>query len=174
MMRTKVPRASEVLAAYDVEGRTEERRAFIQGTKSDAERLFEEITEGAHPILTIDTHLLASSQVSYDPENIETVDAHRFVHKRIIKIEYSGGTHVHVIGRPVATIVGQDEFDIERLIMEAPEDYAVTMRGEPLPLESGVTEITGHLCVEGPGLSVEAEAGIMMVGEGKVTFVLHR
>jgi hypothetical protein len=174
MLRTKVPKASEVLARYDVDSLTVEKRAFIDGTKSGPEKLFEEIAEGDHPILTIDTHLLASSQVSYDPENVVQVDDHRFVHKRVIKIEYSGGTHVYVVARPVAAVTGEDEFDIEQLIMAAPEEYAVTVGGEPLPLESGVHEITGHLSVEGSGLSIEAEAGVVMVGEGKVTFMLHR
>lgn len=174
MFRTKVPRASEVLEPYDVDSRMAEKRAFIDGTKSGPEKLFEEITEGDHPILTIDTHLLASSQVSYDPENVVQVDGHRFVHKRMIKIEYSGGTHVYVIARPVAAVTGGDEFDIGQLIMAAPEDYEVTVGGEPLLLESGVHQITGHLSVEGSGLSIEAEAGVVMVGEDKVTFMLHR
>ena len=174
MMRTKVPRASEVLVRYDVDARMAEKDAFIDSTKSGPEKLFEEITEGDHPILTVDTHLLASSQVSYDPENMVEVDDHRVVHERVIKIEYSGGTHVHVIGRPVAAVVGEDEFDIEQLIMATPEEYSVTVGGEPLFLQRGVHQITGHLSVEGPGLSIEAEAGIVLVGEGRVTFVLHR
>ena len=91
-----------MLARYDVESRMAEKRAFIDSMKSGPEKLFEGITEGDHPILAIDTHLLASSQVSYDPENIVEVDEHRMVHKRVIRIEYSGGTHVHVIGRPIA------------------------------------------------------------------------
>lgn len=174
VMRTKVPRASEVLARYDVESRIAEKRMFIDSMKSEPEKLFEEITEGDHPILTVDTHLLASSQVSYDPENIVEVDDHRVVHMRVIKIEYSGGTHVHFIGRPVAAVLGEDEFDIEQLITAAPAEYCVTVGGEPLSLQRGVHQITGHLSVEASGLSIEAEAGIVMVGEDRVTFVLHR
>jgi hypothetical protein len=174
MLRTKVPRASEVLVRYDVDSKIAERRAFIASTKSEPEKLFEEVTEGDHPILTVDTHLLASSQVSYDPENIVEVDDHRVVHKRVIKIEYSGGTHVYVLGRPVAAVLGEDAFDIEQLIMAAPAEYHVTVGGEPLSLQSGVHQITGHLSVEATGLSIEAEAGIIMVGEGRVTFMLHR
>lgn len=174
MMRTKIPRASDVLERYDVDARLAAKVAFIDGMKSASEKLFDEITEGDHPILTVDTHLLASSQVSYDPENIVVVDDHRVVHNRVIRIECSGATHVHVIGRPVAAVVGDGEFDIEQLIMEAPEEYSVTVGGEPLSLESGVHQITGHLSVEGPGLSIEAEAGIVMVGEARVTFMLHR
>ena len=49
MMRTKVPRASDVLAGYDVESRTAEKRAFIDGTKSGPEKLFEEIKEYLRP-----------------------------------------------------------------------------------------------------------------------------
>jgi hypothetical protein len=174
MMRTKIPRASDVLSEYDVDAMVAEKRAFIDGMKSASERLFEEITEGGHPTLTIDTHLLASSQVSYDPENIVTVDDHRFVHKRMIKIQYSGNTHVHVVGRPIAAIVGEGEFDITQLIMEAPEECSVTVGGLPLELTSGVHEITGHLSVVCPGISIEAEAGVVMVGEAGVTFMLHR
>jgi hypothetical protein len=174
MRRTEIPMASEVLERYDVDARTAEKEAFILSLKSEPERLFEEIAAGDHRILAVDTHLLASSQVSYDPENIVEVDDHRVVHKRVIKIEYSGGTHVHVIGRPVAAVVGEGEFDIEQLIMEAPEEYSVTIGGQPLTLERGVHQITGHLSVEGAGLSIEAEAGLVMVGEDKVTFMLHR
>jgi len=174
MLRTRIPKASKVLERYDVDTRTAEKEAYIDGTKSGPEKLFEEITEGDQPILIVDTHLLASSQVSYDPENIVEVDDHRFVHERVIKIECSGGTHIHVIGRPVAAVVGEGEFDIERLVMAAPEEYSVTVGGQPLALSCGVHEITGHLSVEGPGLSIEAEAGIVMVGEAKVTFMLHR
>jgi hypothetical protein len=112
--------------------------------------------------------------VSHDPENTVQVDEHRTVHKRVIRIEYSGGTHVHVVGRPVAAVVGGGEFDIEQLIMAAPEEYSVTVRGEPLALTKGVHQITGHLSVEGGGVSIEADAGIVMVGENKVTFMLHR
>lgn len=173
-VRTKIPRASEVLVRYDVEALTVEKRGFIDSTKSGPEKLFEGITEGEHPVLTVDTHLLASSQVSYDPENIEEVDEHRVVHKRVIRIDFSGGTRVHVVGRPVAAVLGAGEFDIERLIMAAPEEYSVMIGGEPLALDRGVHQITGHLSVEGPGLSIEAEAGVVMVGEGRVTFMLHR
>jgi hypothetical protein len=174
MMRTKIPRASEVLRRYDVIARVAERGAYIEGMKSEPEKLFEEITQGDHQVLTVDTHLLASSQVSYDPENIAEVDAHRAVHKRVIRIEYSGGTHVHVIGRPVAAVLGEDEFDIEQLIVEAPEDLSVAIDGQPLALTRGVHQITGHLSVEGGGVSIEAEAGVIVVGEAGVTFMLHR
>ena len=58
--------------------------------------------------------------------------------------------------------------------MAAPEDMSVTVGGEPLALTKGVHQITGHLSVEGGGISIEAEAGIVMVGESKVTFMLHR
>jgi hypothetical protein len=174
MFKTKTPRASEVLERYDVDGRLANKRAFIDGLKSEPEKLFEAIAEGDHPIWNVDTHLLASSQVSHDPENTVQVDEHRTVHKRVIRIEYSGGTHVHVVGRPVAAVVGGGEFDIEQLIMAAPEEYSVTVRGEPLALTKGVHQITGHLSVEGGGVSIEADAGIVMVGENKVTFMLHR
>ena len=174
MMRTRIPRASDVLGDYDVDALVADKQAFIDAMKSPEERLFEEITEGDHRTLTVDTHLLASSQVSYDPENVVAVDDHRFVHNRMIKIQYSGNTHVHILGRPIAAVVGSGEFDITRLIMEEPEEYSVTVGGYPLQLTRGVHEITGHLSVECPGVSIEAEAGVVMVGEAGVTFMLHR
>lgn len=174
MFRTKIPKASEVLERYDVDTRIAEKRAFIEGTKSEPQKLFEEITEGDHPLLTVDTHLLASSQMSYDPENIVEVDEHRAVHTRVIRIEYSGGTHVHVIGRPVAAVVGEGEFDVKQLIMAAPEELRVTVDGEPLELSRGVHQFDGRLSVEGGGVSIAASAGIVMAGEAGLTLMLHR
>ncbi len=174
LTRTELPSALDVLRGYDYGARIEERSAFLDGTKTDAERLFERVVAGEGQTITVDTRLLASSSVSYDPENIERVDKHRLVHKRVIKIEYSGGTRVHVMGRLVAAFVGDDEFDIARLVMEAPERYDVTVGGRPLVMTPGVHHADEPLSVSGPGLLIEARSGVIMVGENKVTFVLHR
>lgn len=174
LTRTELPNALDILNDNGYEARVEDRAAFVDGTKSDAERLFESIVADDRPSLAIDTRLLASSSVSYDPENIVAVDAHRFVHKRVLKIEYSGGTRVHIMGTPVAAFVGDDEFDIARLVMEAPEEYTVSVGGEELVLTPGVHHADEPLSVVAQGLLIEARAGVIMVGENKVTFVLHR
>jgi hypothetical protein len=174
LTRTELPSALEVLRAHDYAARVEERAVFVDGMKTDAERFFERVVTGGGQMIAVDTRLLASSSVSYDPENIERVDEHRLVHKRIIKIEYSGGTRVHVTGRPVAVFVGDDEFDIARLVMKAPGQYRVTVGGEPLEMTPGVHHADEPLSVSGPGLLIEARSGVIMVGENKVTFVLHR
>ena len=171
---TEMPSALDVLAERGYYLRVQDRDAFVDGTKSDAERLFESIVGWAGESIAIDTRLLASSSVSYDPENIEKVDDHRLVHKRVLKIEYSGGTRVHVIGTPVAAFVGADEFDISRLVMEAPEAYEVLVGGERLALTPGVHHADEPLSVSGPGLIIEARSGVVLVGEKRVTFVLHR
>jgi len=174
LTRTEIPRASDVLARFDLAGRMVEKEAVIEGAKSEAEKLFDRIVNDPGPIITVNTKLLVSSSVSYDPENVERVDEHRVIYKRIIKVEYSGGTRVHVVGRVVATIVGDDEFDIQQLIMEAPEEYTVTVGGEPLALEPGVHPADRPISVAALGLSIEARSGMIIVGERRVTFVLHR
>lgn len=174
LTRTELPNALDILAERGYAQRVPERAAFIEGTKTEAERRFEDIVHGERASITIDTRLLASSSVSYDPENIEQVDDHRFIHKRVLKIEYSGGTRVHVMGRPAAVFVGEDEFDIARLVVEAPDEYVVTVGGERLVLTPGVHHADDPLSVSGQGLLIEARAGVIMVGESRVTFVLHR
>ena len=174
LTRTELPSALDVLGRHGYEERVEERSTFVDGTKTDAERLFEQIAAGDGPTIAIDTRLLASSSVSYDPEHIERVDEHRLIHTRIIKIEYSGGTRVHVMGKPVAVFVGDDDFDIARLVMEAPEQYEVSVGGEPLTVTPGVHHVDEPLSVSGVGLIVEARSGVIIAGENRVTFVLHR
>lgn len=174
LTRTRLPRAFGILIRYGFRDRIDERETFIDGLKSDAERLFDSIVAGEGTKLVINTGLLASSSVSYDPENVVQVDDHRFVHERILKIEFSGGTRVHVMGVPVAANVGQGEFDIEQLTLVAPSEYVVRIAGVPVQLASGVNQFEEPLSVSADGLLIEARSGVIMVGEGKVTFMLHR
>lgn len=174
LTRTEVPRALGILIRFDLRGRVEERASFIEGLKSDAERAFDEIVNGEGRKLVVNTGLLASSSVSYDPENVIRVDDMRFVHERVLKIEFSGGTRVHANGIPIATNVGQDEFDIEQLTLKAPEELDVRVGGVAVELTLGVHEFNEPLSVMAQGLLVEARSGVIMVAEDKITFMLHR
>lgn len=174
LTRTDLPRAFQVLPKYDFRSRMDERISYVEGLKSDAERFFDRIVGGDGRKLVVNTRLLASSSVSYDPENIERVDENRVVHKRIIKIEFSGGTRVHIVGVPAAANIGDDEFDIEQVTIEAPERYDVTVGGEPIELTPGVHQFEEPLSVSAQGLLIEARAGVIMVADEKVTFMLHR
>ncbi len=172
--QTRLPRAFEVLMRYRWRDRVDERSAFIESLKSDAERLFDDIVKGERKKIVINTGLLASSSVSYDPQNVVQVDDHRFVHKRILKIEFSGGTRVHVTGLNVATNVGEDEFDIEQLTLAAPDDCVVRIGGRQVELAPGVNQFDEPLSVSAKGLLIEARSGVIMAAEDKITFMLHR
>ncbi|MFH1502087.1 MAG: hypothetical protein ABIG03_03475 [Candidatus Eisenbacteria bacterium] len=174
LTRTDLPKAFEVLPRYDFLAGVEEKASYVEGLKSDAERLFDEIVGGPGEKLVVNTGLLASSSVSYDPENVAPVDDNRVVHRRIIKIEFSGGTRVHMVGRPTAATVGEDEFDIEQLTISAPGDYVVRVGGDTLELTPGVHQFDEPISVAGDGILVEARAGVIMVSDNKVTFILHR
>ena len=174
MTMTRLPRAFMVFTRYGFRDRMEERAQFIDSLKSDAERLFDGIVGGEGPKLVINTGLLQSTSVSYDPENLERVDESRSVHKRVIRIEFSGGTRVHIMGIPVAANTGEDEFDIQQLTITAPEHYAVTIGGQVAVLSPGVHEFDQPMSISADGLLIEARTGVVMVGEDKVTFMLHR
>ena len=102
------------------------------------------------------------------------MDDHRQVNTGILRIEYSGGTHIYTTGVPVAVVLGDDEFDFRSLILEAPEEYEILLEGEPLEVSQGVYEFVRSLEVTAPGLEIQASAGTVMVGIRGVTFVLHR
>ncbi len=174
LTRTRLPRTFEILMHHGLKDRIDERREFIEALKTDAERLFDRIANGEGRKIVINTGLLASASVSYDPENIVQVDDHRFVHTRILKIEFSGGTRVHVTGLPVAANVGEGEFDIEQLTLVSPEEYVVHVGGSPVELGPGVNQFDEPLSVQAEGLLIEARSGVIMVAEDKVTFMLHR
>jgi hypothetical protein len=174
LTRTELPRALGILARHGYGERREAKQALIEEAKSDEERLFESIVESGGPTITVQTKLLASSSVSYDPENVVRLDEHRSVHMRILRVEFSGGTRVHIIGRPIAVFVGDDEFAVERIVIRAPEELQVTVGGEPVSLEPGLRPFDEPLSVVAPGLLIEARVGVIIVGEAGVTFVLHR
>jgi hypothetical protein len=168
------PSPRDLAERYDLERRTEERSRFIDATKSEPEREYEQIVKGPGPMFCVTTNLLTGASVSFDPENFDRVDDHREVHRRLIRVEYSGGTYVSVKGRPVAAILGAGEFDYEHLVFAAPDEYTVTVDGEPFLLERGVHHLDGPLSVEAVGLSIRAQVSVVIVGEDRITFVLHR
>lgn len=170
--KTSPPRM--VLARYGYEELVAARAAEIERSKTGSLRMFERITESTTPLFTIDTHLLASGEVRFDPSGIERVDAHREVHTRLFQIEYSGGTYIHVIGHPVAVTLGDDEFDFRRLAIIAPDTFSVVLDGEELPVEDGIYQFTRLLSVTGEGFSMEAQAGTVMIGAKGISFILHR
>jgi hypothetical protein len=175
LTKRKTVRTKGLLERYGLEERLVDRAEFIDATKSAPEKLFESVASSEKPLLIFNVRMLASASVSYDPENVETVDAHRTVHKRVLKIEYSAGTRIELIGRPVAAVVGEDEFDFSQLLLEAPEGgITVTVQGEPLELTGGIHQIDRPFEVEGAGVRVVAQSGAIMVGDGKTTIVLHR
>ena len=169
-----LPRATDVFARCGLEERTAQRAAFAEEAKSEGERLFESITRGPGPLLSVGTNLLSSVSVSYDRENIVHVDAHREVHTRVIKVEYSGGTHVYLSGRPVAAVLGEGELSYIQFILRAPESYTVTADGAPLELTQGIHQVQQELVVEGEGISLQARSAVVLVGEDRVTFMLQQ
>jgi hypothetical protein len=169
-----VPLARQILARVGYDELVASRSSAIEGMKSDAERHYEQIAGQSGKVLTISTHLLASGEVSFESASIEKVDAHREVHNRILKIEYSWGTRFECIGSPVAVVLGEDEFDFRRLILRLPEEYSIVLDGEPLVPEAGVYQFMESLVFKSPGISIEAHAGTVMVGENGVSLILHR
>lgn len=168
------PDVQPLLDRYGYTEREAEATSFIDATKSGPEKLFDEITRGDAPIFLVNTEQLASTTVSYDREYIATVDPHREVHKRIIKIEFSGGTHVYVIGRETAVVLGDGEFDFHQLILEAPEAYEIKVDGIPFTPSPGINHLTGPLSVTAQGIEIEAQDAIIVSAEGRLSFVLHR
>ena len=163
-----------LLGRYGFEERQILAAVFIDETKSGPEKLFDEITRGEHPLFIINTEQLARTTVSYDREYIAKVDAHRDVHKRILNIEFSGGTHVYIRGRQTAAVVGESEFDFHQLIFEAPDGYEIRVDGVPFTPAPGINHLTGPLSVTAMGLEIEAVDAIIVASEGRLSFVLHR
>lgn len=172
-MPDPLPRAADVFSRMDLDGRVAARAAAIDAAKTGEERLFESITEGPGPKLHISTRQLSSVSVSLDRQNMVSVDEHREVHMRILKLEFSGGTHVYLSGEPIAAELG-GPFDYRQLTVRWPQDLRVTVDGEPVALEPGIRSAARSLEVEGEGVSVEARAGAVVVGEGRITLVLHQ
>jgi hypothetical protein len=168
------PDVTPLLARYGFDEREAEARDFIDSTKSGPEKLFDEITQSTAPIFLINTERLASTSVSFDRAQIAEVDAHREVHKRVIKLEFSGGTHVYVIGRPTAVVLGDGEFDFRQLMLAAPEEYDIRVDGVPFTPLPGINQLTGALTVTAMGLEIEAQDAIIVAAENRLSFVLHR
>ncbi len=173
-VKGETPLARTVLARFGYQQLVASMTTTIERSKSDAERLFESIARSESPTLSIGTHLLSSGEVSFDPSRIEKVDAHREVHTGILKIEYSGGTHLYVLGVPAAVVLGDDEFDLRKVMIAAPEEYTVVLDGEELEIKEGVYEFTRSLSVTAEGISLEATYGTVMVGARGISFILHR
>jgi hypothetical protein len=170
----QLPLASTVLDRFGYEELVASMTTTIEQSKSDAERMFESIVRTDGQTFSVATHLLASGEVSFDPSRVEKVDSHRSVSTGLLKVEYSGGTHVYVTGVPVAVVLGADEFDFRSLIIAAPEEYSIVLDGVELSPTEGVYEFMHSLTVEAPGFSVAATSGTVMVGARGVSFILHR
>jgi hypothetical protein len=174
LTKRKTVRTTDLLAEFGIDDRLADRALFIDETKSGPERLFDEIRNSERRLI-LNVHLLSSVTVSYDRDNIEEVDAHRAVHKRILKVEYSSGTRLELVGHPIAAILGQDEFDFQQLILELPDDLTVTVEGEPLELNGGgVHQLDRPFVIEATGVRIEGQICAIMIGEGQTTIVLHR
>ena len=168
------PNVTRLLEQHGFASREEAAAAFIDETKSGPERLFDEITLRGDSLFIVNTEQLVSTTVSYDRENIAEVDTHRAVHKRILKIEYSGGSHVYIAGRPTAVVLGQDEFDFRQLIFEAPDEYTITVGGEPFTPVYGINHLNGTLSVVAQGVDIEVQDAVVVVAKGRISFLLHR
>ncbi len=166
--------AAPLLERYGYERREVEAAAFIDATKSEPERLFDDIAQCEGPLFIINTGQLASTTVSFDRNNIAHVDDHREVHKRILKIEFSGGTHVYVIGRQTAAVIGKDEFDFQQLMLHAPDDYEIEVDGVPFTPVPGINHLNGSLSVTAQGVEIEARDAIIVSAEERTSFLLHR
>jgi hypothetical protein len=174
LTRRDIPKATDVLARYEIDRRVAEKTAFVEAMKSPAERLFDSIAKRQGPLLTINTRALTGAFVSYDPAHIEKVDAHREVHTRMIKIEYTDGTRVEIEDRPIAVILGDDEFDIDQLLIEMPAECSIVVGGEPLAPALGTHQLTRPTSVTAPGLLIEAQSAVLVVGADRMTLVLRR
>lgn len=168
------PNVTRLLERHGFASREEAAVAFIDQTKSGPERLFEEITQREETLFIINTKQLVSTTVSYDRESIAEVDTHRAVHKRILKIEYSGGSHVYIAGRPTAVVLGQNEFDFQQLILEAPDKYTITVGGEPFTPVYGINHLNGVLSVLAPGVDIEVQDAVIVLANDRISFLLHR
>ena len=173
-VRGATPPARTVLARFGYEQLVASMTTTIEQSRSDAERLFEDIARNENGTFSVATHLLSGGEISFVPSRIKKVDAHREVHTDILKIEYPGGTHLHVTGAIAAVVLGDDEFDIRKVMLAVPEEYTVVLDGEELEIKEGVYEFTRSLSVIMKDVSLEAVSGTVMVGVRGITFILNR
>ena len=168
------PPARTVLARFGYEQLVDSMTTTIEQSRSEAERLFESIARSESGTFSVATHMLSNGEISFVPSHIKKVDAHREVHTDILKIEYPEGTHLHVTGTLAAVVLGDDEFDIRKVMLAVPEEYTVVLDGEELEIKEGVYEFTRSLLVTTEDVSLEAMSGTVMVGVRGITFVLRR
>jgi len=173
-VRGQLPLASVVLDRYAYDELVTSMTTTIEQSKTDAERMFESIVRTEGQTFSVATHLLSSGEVRYDPTQVEKVDEHRSVNMGLLRIEYSGGTHVYITGLPVAVVLGNDEFDYRSLIITAPEEYDITLDGVALDPVEGVYEFRNSLSVEAEGFELAATSGNVMIGQRGISFILHR
>ena len=173
-VRGATPPPRTVLDRFGYEQLVASMTTTIEQSRSEAERLFESIARSESGTFSIATHLLSEGEISFVPSRIKKVDAHREVHTDILKIEYPGGTHLHVAGALAAVVLGDDEFDIRKVMLAVPEEYTVMLDGEKLEIQEGVYEFSRSLSVITEDVSIEAASGTVMVGVRGITFVLSR
>lgn len=170
----RTPMARVILARFDYENMVARRASESVGVKSDAERHFEDIARNDNGVLSISTDLLAAGEVTFESAGIERIDAHRLIHRRLLKIQYSWGTRFECVGAPVAAILGEDEFDFRRLILRLPDEYSIVVDGEEIVPEPGVYQFEESLRFSAEGLTVEAHAGAVRIIEGGISLTLRR
>lgn len=168
-----LPRAAEILNRMRLDERILRRTMAQEAGKSDQERLFESIADDPGPVLCVATRLLSSVSVGFDRQNVVQVDAHREVHTRILKAEYSGGTHVYFTGCSVAATLG-DALEYHEFVTRCPADLRVMADGRQLELTPGIHSAFQDLLVEGEGISIQARAAAVVVGENRITLMLQR
>ena len=173
-VRGATPPARTVLVRFGYEQLVTSMTTTIEQSRSEAERLFESIARSESGTFSVATHLLSGGEISFVPSRIKRVDAHREVHTDILKVEYPGGTHLHVTGTLAAVVLGDDEFDLRKVMLTVPEEYTVVLDGEELEIKEGVYEFTRSLSVTTEGVSIEAMSGTVMVGVRGITFILNR
>ncbi len=174
LTRRHTPRASELIARHGFSVLVAEASTFIEERKSEPEKLYERITGSQERLLTLNVGLLQGVSVTYDPNTMEKIDAHREVHPRLLKMECSGGTLIELTGRPVAASMGDGEFDYRQLVVEAPDDIRLTVGGRSQQLQPGVNHLDRPFVLEGSGVRVAASAGVVIVGENGTAVVIHR
>jgi len=173
-VRGATPPPRTVLDRFGYEQLVGSMTTTIEQSRSDAEQLFESIARSESGTFSITTHLLSEGEISFVPSRIKKVDAHREVHTDILKIEYPGGTYLHVTGAIAAVVLGDDEFDIRKVMLAVPEEYTVVLDGEEFEIKEGVYEFTRSLSVTTEDVSLEAVSGTVMVGVRGITFVLRQ
>jgi len=168
-----LPKAAGVLSRLHLDERVQRRTATREAVKTDEERLFESVAQGPGPELCVVTRQLSSVSVSLDRQNLVQVDATHEVHTRVLKVEYSGGSHVYFAGCPVAVTLG-GTLDYREFVVQMPADLRVTADDQPLTLTPGIHSAFHSLVVEGEGISIEARAAAVIAGESRVTLILQQ